>query len=239
MKSKEESLREFRRMFQSKEAFLRMLWDREGDTCFCGSKGFVYSENLRSRYCERKHRRSVTASTFFHHSRALLAQAMALWFAADGIVVSANELARLNEIEESSAWHILKKVSFLALLLLKAGLNAPSAVFAFIIGRRSVETPKQKHPRAELLTSANDDSAFPSKPQQTAIANTLEMLSKVHQRVSLKYLQLFAATMVFIHEEFDFLDLLKRCLNMGPVHRVDIMSFASPPIINLAPVPSS
>ncbi|MBY0548027.1 MAG: hypothetical protein K2W95_12100 [Candidatus Obscuribacterales bacterium] len=238
MRSKEESLAEFRRTFGSKQAFLRMLWEREGDTCFCGSKKFVYSENLRSRYCERKHRRSVTASTFFHHSKALMALAMALWLAADGILVSGSELARLNNIEESSAWENLKKVSFLALHLLKIGVKAPSEVFSFILGRRTIETPRQQHPRAELLTRPNtDDCDVESVLQQVAIGKTVEAIIEVHQRVSRKYLQLFAATMVFVHEELNFTDLLLGCLAVGPIRRVDIMAYVSPPNIELMPVP--
>lgn len=234
MRSKEESLAEFRRAFESKQAFLRMLWEREGDTCFCGSKKFVYSENLRSRYCERKHRRSVTASTFFHHSKALMALAMALWLAADGILISGCELARLNNIEESSAWENLKKVSLLALHLLKA-----SEVFAFIIGRRSIETPRQQHPRAELLTLTNtDDCDVNLVLQQIAIVKTVEAINEVHQRVSRKYLQLFAATMVFVQEKFDFVDLLLGGLAMGAIRRVDIMAYVSPPNIELMPVPA-
>lgn len=242
MRSKEESLAEFRRAFDSKQAFLRMLWEREGDSCFCGSKRFVYSENLRSRYCERKHRRSVTASTFFHHSKALMALAMALWLAADGILVSGNELARLNNIEESSAWENLKKVSLLALHLLKIGVKAPSEVFAFILGRRSIETPRQQHPGAELLTLTNTGDCdvscdVSSVLQQVAIVKTIEAINEVHQRVSRKYLQLFAATMVFVHEKFNFVDLLSGCLAMGPIKRVDIMAYLSPPNIELMPVP--
>lgn len=216
MRSKEESWAEFRRAFSSTQAFLRMLWEREGDTCLCGSKEFVYSENLRSRYCERKHRRSVTASTFFHHSKALMALAMALWLAADGILISGSELARLNNIEESSAWENLKKVSLLALHLLKIGVKAPSEVFAFLLGRRSVETPRQQHPRAELLTlNDTDDCDVTSMLQQVVIAKTVEAISQVHQRVSRRYLQLFAATMVFVHQKIDLLDLLMGCLAMG------------------------
>lgn len=236
MRSKEESIAEFRSVFQNKEALLRMLWERKGDTCACGSKEFVYSKNLRSRYCHRKHRKSVTASTFFHQSKALLALAMALWLAADGILISANELARLNDIEESSAWYILKKVSCLALLLLKAGLKVPAEVFAFIIGRRSVETPKQQHPRAELSFPPGNDCQvkFELRP---VIGKTLEMINQIHQRVSRKYLQLFAATMVFVQEKFDFVDLLNECDAIGPIHRVDIMSYVSPPRIELMPLP--
>jgi hypothetical protein len=237
-RSKEESLAEFRRVFSSEEAFLRMLWEREGDACFCGSKVFVYTENLRSRYCEKKHRRSVTAATFFHHCKALMALAMALWLAADGIVISANELARLNDIEESSAWYNLKKVGFLALLLLRIGVKAPGEVFAFIIGRRSIETPMKEHPRSELNNlKAAENCEVDSSVQVLAVVSTMQVINKVHQRVSLKYLQLFAATMAFVHEKFDFVELLTQCLNMKPIGRGKILSYVSPANIDLRPAP--
>jgi hypothetical protein len=237
MRSKEKSLDEFRRTFESREAFLQWLWKREGDTCSCGSKEFTYAKSLRWRYCEKKHRKSVTADTLFEHCKALLALAMALWLAADGILISATELARLNDIEVSSAWGILKKVAFLALLLLKAGVKAPSDVFASIIGRRSIETPRQQHPRAELLTlSTEHDCPVDSTLQKSAVARTIDAIKDVHQRVSRKYLQLFAASMVFVHQKFDFVDLMTRCSKMKPTDRAGILAYVSPQNIELIPI---
>lgn len=237
-RSKEDSLNEFRRTFESREAFLWWLWKREGDACHCGSKEFVYAKSLRWRFCEKKHRKSVTADTLFEHCKALLAMAMALWLAADGILISGKELSRLTGIEVSSAWGILKKIAFLALLLIKAGVKAPSEVFAFIIGRRSIETPKQRHPRAELYSLPKDHDCDPeSRLQQAAITRTTDVIHKVHQRVSRKYLQLFAATMVFVHEKLDFVALMNRCRSMQPIDRTDILLYVSPPNIQLIPVP--
>lgn len=238
MRSKEESLAEFHRVFDSKETFLKQLWERKGSTCFCGSSDFVYSNNLRSRYCARKHRCSITADTPFRNSKKVLPLAMALWLASDGILISGNELAELNDIEESSAWMILKKVSFLALALLKLGVRAPAEAFADAIGRRSIATPPYVHPRAELGASTDEELVGSPELQRLAIAQTLNAIVEVHQRISRKYLQLFAATMVFIAEEFEFNDLMRAIGHMRSVRLVDVLSYVSPPSIELMPIPS-
>lgn len=240
MRSKDESLAEFRRVFKSEQEFLKWLWEREGSTCSCGSNEFVYSENLRSRYCQRKHRISVTAKTIFRNckTKALLALAMALWLAADGILVSASELSRLNNIEESSAWEILKKVGFLARSLMGSEAQAPSEAFASVIARRSIETPRKQHPRTELLAQPNAPGEISDQQILDAVAMTMKVIDSIHQRISRKYLQLFAATMIFVHEKLDFIDLMMHSIAMGPVTRSDILAYLSPPLIELARAPA-
>lgn len=245
-----ESAARFFARFKDEVALLEFFWNQIGQACStCKSTKLTYASNRRSRYCENFHREHATGDTFFENSKSIMTLALALWFAAENVWVSGAELARLTGASGSTAWFNLKKVAFMALDLMNVAAKAPSERFVQIIGRRSLETPRNQHPLAEIRTiriAETESSVTPSGHRRNSeeqqdhsqretfvIELTIREVKSVHQQISRKYLQLFAAATVFLSKAHNFEELLARCFTNPPVTIGAVLSYVSPAIIQI------
>jgi len=94
----------------------------------------------------------VTAGTFFHGIRHPQAWLAAIQFRELGVVVNSNKFAQLFGIVTSTASEIFKKLAIV--IQSQIGVDEQvesihSSTFVSVYSKRSKETPKRQHPRAE------------------------------------------------------------------------------------------
>lgn len=139
----------------------------------CQSKRLEIEIGRRDALCLQCHRKTwITAKTFFGFMKKPRIYLVAIQAMGNGIIFSGAEFARLLKIANSSAQHVIKKISFVLVQLMdKIGLGAQSSEFAQCVMRRSVESPAKNHTHAEFDEIEKQNTALQNSDQ--ALLNTL------------------------------------------------------------------
>jgi hypothetical protein len=119
----------------------------------CGSFDLQREYGGRVSICKFCSKQSwLTAGTFFARIRSARPWLAAIFLLERGVSFNASDLHRLVNIAASTAGQIIKKISMVIHSYLEmeaAAIEVPSGLFFPIIGKRSLETPANKHPIAE------------------------------------------------------------------------------------------
>ena len=98
--------------------------------------------------CRRQTR--PTAGTFFHGIKYARPWLALIWLSGHGVTINSWQFHKLVGIAYSSALNIFKKLTLVIESQMAQDFqSAPSALFDLLICRRSLETPRRKHPREE------------------------------------------------------------------------------------------
>jgi len=145
----------------------------------CGSTRLAMNIGRRDARCLQCHRKTwVTARTFLASVKKPRLYLMAIILLGNGILVNGATFARLLQIANSSAQHVLKKVSaVLVQLMEKHCVGANSSEFSRCIVRRSKESPAKQHPHAEFDDIERQIRA--AKNDEQAVLDTLSKDEKI------------------------------------------------------------
>lgn len=140
-----------------------------GETCRrCESDRFRRESGARTFVCvDCQKETSFTAGTFFSGIRRARPWLAAIWFVEHGMALSGNRLHRLVDVSTSTAWEIMRKLSYVvnhSMSISSIGSLVRSAEFLEVFSRHSRRTPVESHPRAEEVefgkTQAGKDRGF-------------------------------------------------------------------------------
>lgn len=127
-----------------------------GETCRrCESERLRHESGARTVVCvDCQKETSFTAGTFFSGIRRARPWLAAIWFVEHGMGLSGNRLHRLVDVSTSTAWEIMRKLSYVvnhSMSISSIGSVVRSAEFLDVFSRHSRRTPVESHPRAEEM----------------------------------------------------------------------------------------
>lgn len=116
----------------------------------CGSTEMRRSFGSRTIVCANcKRKRSIFSGTYFHGIRRAKPWLAAIWFKAEQSEASPLHFAELVGICYASAWALFQKLAWVAACNINFADCVVSALFSEMFCKRTRETPKKLHPRAE------------------------------------------------------------------------------------------
>ena len=115
--------------------------------------------------------------TLFERMRRPRAWLAALWFLEHGVTISSSAFAKLMGIAQSTALVIFKKLSHVIKNTMENLPNAPFSHFESVICRRSTDTPRGMHPRAEENEMLHHAQAEEESNQ--SVLNSLEPIERI------------------------------------------------------------
>ena len=121
--------------------------------CKCGSKDIARKRGERTGLCRNcRCTVNLTANTFLHGIRNPKAWHLNLWLRERGVSLSSKRFAELAGISQSTAWCMNKKIAAVIVThMTEECYSLYSGFFLGLIYKRSKETPRREHPRAEQL----------------------------------------------------------------------------------------
>lgn len=156
-------LNEFEKEFPTEHACLKELFRLariDDNSCrFCPHKGLEHQKDGRAGRCRSCNKLTwFTAGTKLHHLKKAKARLAAIYLADRGEFLSSSAFARVFKISQSSAFEILKWLSFAAETLMpdKEPL-IHSSEFTQVFCKRSKETPAGLHPVSEQQRAEEEE----------------------------------------------------------------------------------
>lgn len=192
---------------------------------------------------------SFTAGTFFDRVREVRPWLAAIWFLEKGVLLSAKRFHELVGVAYSTAWMMHRKIALViqsAMDMEKSIIRVSSQVFASAICKRSRETPAQKHPFAEQREFerkcgkgapwASNFSGYEGLERELNIS-----IRDAFHGISRKYLQFYIASFWcrVDRARWSVGRLLTEVAAFPKIECREVLSFVSPLIVKLIPVPES
>ena len=142
---------QYRRPIDCQEELLKLLFRLKEIECTCGSREIDRKYGERTGRCKVCHKTiNLTANTFLHGMRNPRAWHLALWLRQRGVSLSAKRFSEIAGIAQSTAWCMFKKIEAVILAnMTERFWLLYSGLLLTLLCKRSTETPRRQHPRAE------------------------------------------------------------------------------------------